>query len=311
MYKVQVAILGIVWMLGVQVPLWGESGSAGAQPSLGSESGGAGDLWSCFANPPDLARPWCYWWWINGHADRDTITADLEAMKRLGFGGVLMFDSRGYWDDEDHVVNPKAEIGWGTEEWYDLVEFSIRECARLGLEFTMNASASGGTLNGFIDGKEYETDVMNRNEVVAHLDRAVGPLLKRVSGLVGKTFTHIYSVSYEGSVKTGGSWSAIKDNFYATMRGWAHGHGLKVYSESGGPWGWGSKSATLDCDQLDLLAHNDFPRESRFRTRQQEWTLLPEGCSPRRPEKSRPDLQKVPYDHFDGIVHAHAPPLLR
>ncbi len=217
-------------------------------------------LWEDVSNPPEAAKPWCYWWWVNGHADRETITADLESMKRLGFGGVLMFDSRGYWDDEDHVVNPKAEITWGSPEWHDLVEFSIRECARLGLEFTMNASASGGTLNGFIDGREYETDVLNSSEVVAHLDRAVGPILKRVPDLVGKTFTHIYSVSYEGSIKTGGSWRMIKDSFYATMRKWAHSHGLKVYSESGGPWAWGSQSAKLDCDQLDLLAHNDFPQ---------------------------------------------------
>jgi len=172
----------------------------------------------------------------------------------------LMFDSRGYWDDDDHVVNPKAELVWGSPEWYDLVEFAVRECARLGLAFTMNASASGGSLNGFIDGKEYECDVTSRDEVVAHLDRAVGPLLKRVPDLVGKTFTHIYSVSYEGSVKTGGSWLKIKDNFYATMREWAHAHGLKVYSESGGPWYMGGAAAPLDCDQLDLLAHNDFPQ---------------------------------------------------
>jgi len=217
-------------------------------------------LWTAFATPPESARPWCYWFWVNGHVDNKTITADLEAMKRLGFGGVLMIDSRGYWDDDDHVVNPKAEIGWGSDQWYDRVEFSVRECARLGLEFTMNASASGGTLNGFKDGKEYEVDVTDRGEVAAHLDRAVGPLLKRVPELVGKTFTHIYSVSYEGSVKTGGSWGVIKDNFYATMRDWAHSHGLKVYSESGGPWFGGAKSAKLDCDQLDLLAHNDFPQ---------------------------------------------------
>jgi len=226
---------------------------AGASPIRDS-------LWDDFVTSPDSAKPWCYWWWINGHVDKETITADLEAMKRLGFGGILLFDSRGYFDDEEHVVNPKAEIGWGTKEWYDLVEFSIRECARLGLEYTMNASASGGTLNGFINGKEYETDIMNRDEVIAHLDRAVGPILKRVTNLVGRTFTHIYSPSYEGNVKTGGSWNAIKDNFYATMREWAHGHGLKVYSESGGPWAWGAKSTKLDCDQIDMLAHNDVPQ---------------------------------------------------
>lgn len=217
-------------------------------------------LWTTFAHPPAAAKPWCYWWWINGHVDRETIVADLEAMKRLGFGGILLFDSRGYFDDENHVVNPKATLGWGTDAWYDLVAFSARECARLGLVFTLNASASGGTLNGFVDGTEYETDILDRDAVNAHLDRAVGPLLKRIPDLVGTTFTHIYSPSYEGSVKTGGSWRTIKDTFYATLRTWAHAHGLMLYSESGGPWAWGSGKTKLDCDQLDMLMHNDIPQ---------------------------------------------------
>ena len=187
-----------------------------------------GSLWERFAAPPPPARPWCYWWWVNGHVDRETITADLEAMAHLGFGGVLMFDSRGYWDDESHVVNPPAEVVWGSDAWYDRVEFSLRECARLGLTFTMNASASGGKLNGFADGCEYEVDVMDGAAVRAHLDRVVRPLLVRAPELIGTTFTHIYSVSYEGSVKTGGSWRKIGENFYATMRAWAAAHGLKV-----------------------------------------------------------------------------------
>jgi hypothetical protein len=229
-------------------------------PSNAPSHSAYNSLWESFSTPPKSAKPWCYWWWINGHADRKTIVADLESMKALGFGGVLMFDSRGYHDNEEHVINPKPEIGWGTDKWYDLVEFAIRESARLGLEFTLNASASGGTLNGFVDGKEYETDVTDRSAVIAHLDRTVGPILKRVPELVGTTFTHIYSVSYEGNVKTGGTWQTIKDTFYATMREWAHSHGLKVYSESGGPWMWGSKATKLDCNQLDMLAHNDFPQ---------------------------------------------------
>lgn len=219
-----------------------------------------GPLWERFAAPPHEVRPWCYWWWVNGHVDRETITADLEAMERLGFGGVLMFDSRGYWDDENHVVNPPAETVWGSSAWYDHVEFALRECARLGLVFTMNASASGGKLNGFADGREYEVDVMNRAEVRAHLERVLRPLLDRAPELVGATFTHIYSVSYEGSVKTGGGWRKIGDEFYATMRAWAEANGLKVYSEAGGPWYFGAKGAKLDCDQVDLFAGNDFPQ---------------------------------------------------
>jgi hypothetical protein len=103
------------------------------------------DGWS---SPPDDSRPWCYWWWVNGHADERTITGDLEAMRRLGFAGLLMFDSRGYWDDERHVVNPKAEIAFMSDEWQRLVVHAVKEAARLGLKFTMNMSSSGGKLDG-------------------------------------------------------------------------------------------------------------------------------------------------------------------
>lgn len=47
-------------------------------------------LWADFVNPPDAAKPWCYYLWQNGLADRETIAADLEAMKRLGFGDCFL-----------------------------------------------------------------------------------------------------------------------------------------------------------------------------------------------------------------------------
>lgn len=63
------------------------------------------------------------------------------------------------------------------------MEFCIRECARLGLEFTMNVAASGGSMISYIDGKPYEADVLDRNDILAHLDRVFGPILKRVADL--------------------------------------------------------------------------------------------------------------------------------
>ena len=34
-----------------------------------------------FAHPPDSARPWVYWLWMDGNLSREGITADLEAMR--------------------------------------------------------------------------------------------------------------------------------------------------------------------------------------------------------------------------------------
>jgi hypothetical protein len=50
------------------------------------------DLARGFALPPDSARPWVYWFWLNGNITREGITADLEAMKRAGIGGVLIME---------------------------------------------------------------------------------------------------------------------------------------------------------------------------------------------------------------------------
>ncbi len=52
----------------------------------------AADLKSDFVNPPPSARPWVYWFWLNGNITREGITADLEAMKRVGIGGVLIME---------------------------------------------------------------------------------------------------------------------------------------------------------------------------------------------------------------------------
>jgi hypothetical protein len=45
-----------------------------------------------FVTPPDEARIWVYWFWLNGNINRGGITADLEAMKRVGIGGVLIME---------------------------------------------------------------------------------------------------------------------------------------------------------------------------------------------------------------------------
>ena len=102
-------------------------------------------LFSDFLNPPTASRPWCYWYWVNGNIDEPTITRDLEAMKHVGFGGLLLLDPRGY----DKVVwKPEPKMEFGGDEWRRMVGFAVRECERLGLEFTLNLSDCGGSLKG-------------------------------------------------------------------------------------------------------------------------------------------------------------------
>ena len=37
----------------------------------------AAALYDDFRSPPDATRPWCYWYWVNGNVDRETVTETL------------------------------------------------------------------------------------------------------------------------------------------------------------------------------------------------------------------------------------------
>jgi hypothetical protein len=98
------------------------------------------DLESGFRQPPDSVRPKTFWFWMNGNVSREGITLDLEAMKRAGIGGVMMFDGSTYL--------PKGPAGYLSPEWRALMTHAIKEGDRLGIEIGMhNApgwSSSGG-----------------------------------------------------------------------------------------------------------------------------------------------------------------------
>lgn len=93
-----------------------------------------------FATPPDEARPWVYWFWLNGNITREGITADLEGMKRAGIGGVLIMEV-----DQGAPAGPVAFAG---SRWRELFRHVLAEADRLGLQVNMNNDAgwcgSGG-----------------------------------------------------------------------------------------------------------------------------------------------------------------------
>lgn len=49
----------------------------------------ADTLQSRFRVPPDSARPWVYWYFMDGNLSKEGMTADLEAMRRAGIGGAI------------------------------------------------------------------------------------------------------------------------------------------------------------------------------------------------------------------------------
>jgi hypothetical protein len=93
-----------------------------------------------FVRPPDAARPWVYWFWLNGNITSNGVTADLEAMKRVGIGGALIMEV-----DQGAPVGP---VDFMSDRWQNLFRHVHAEAKRLGLEINVNDDAgwngSGG-----------------------------------------------------------------------------------------------------------------------------------------------------------------------
>ncbi len=98
------------------------------------------ELRQSFATPPASARPWVYWFWLNSNVSKAGITADLEAMRRVGIGGVLIMDV-----DQG---TPAGPMKFMDAQWQEMFAFAVSEAKRLGLEINMNNGAgwtgSGG-----------------------------------------------------------------------------------------------------------------------------------------------------------------------
>lgn len=102
----------------------------------------ADELEKGFAAPPESAKPQTWWHWADGNIGKEGITAELEAMKRIGLGGVQMFTVGNY----PPVPNPKVPCL--SPEWHGMVRHALSECDRLGLAFTAENCAGWSTAGG-------------------------------------------------------------------------------------------------------------------------------------------------------------------
>jgi hypothetical protein len=89
-----------------------------------------------FRHPPEQAKPWVIWYWMQAAASKEGITADLQAMKENGIGGAYMMFIKGA--DSVPLVNPPAQQL--SPHWWELVMFAIQEAKRLNLQLGMHVS---------------------------------------------------------------------------------------------------------------------------------------------------------------------------
>jgi hypothetical protein len=114
--------------------------AAGQEPMATAPAPPPADLEAAFRLPPESAKAKTWWHWMSGCISREGITADLEAMKRVGLGGAFIF----------HVgqLPIDSPVKFQSEEWWSLMRFAASEGDRLGLELGFHNcpgwSSSGG-----------------------------------------------------------------------------------------------------------------------------------------------------------------------
>src|SRR5437588_124084 len=94
------------------------------------ESAPGADLEAVFRHPPEAARPWVYWYWMNAAVSREGITADLEAMKQAQIGGAYLMPIKGATSPP--LIDPPVEQL--TPQWWAMVRYAASEADRLGLK---------------------------------------------------------------------------------------------------------------------------------------------------------------------------------
>ncbi|MBS1726503.1 MAG: hypothetical protein JST51_07250 [Armatimonadetes bacterium] len=93
-----------------------------------------------FLNPPNSAKPHTWWHWINGNISKEGITADLEAMKKIGLGGAQIFNV--------DVGIPAGNTPFMSGKWQEAIAWAFSEAKRLGLEICVHNCAGWSSSGG-------------------------------------------------------------------------------------------------------------------------------------------------------------------
>lgn len=110
-----------------------------------------------FMNPPESARARTWWHWVDGNVTKEGITADLEAMSRVGIQEVQLFNvGMGY---------PKGDAVYLSDKWLELFKFSVLEAKRLGMEMGFNNGAGWSSSGGPWITPEYAMQTIVYSEV--------------------------------------------------------------------------------------------------------------------------------------------------
>ncbi|MDR2146608.1 MAG: discoidin domain-containing protein [Tannerella sp.] len=95
-------------------------------------------------SPPEEARSWVLWYWMQGAVSKEGITADLEAMEAAGLGGAYLMPVKAVPDPP--FITPTVETL--SPLWWEMIRFAFQEASRLGLKLGIHSCDGFATAGG-------------------------------------------------------------------------------------------------------------------------------------------------------------------
>ncbi len=110
-------------------------------------------LEQAFLTPSTAAKPAIWWYWGESVTTDHGITQDLESLKRVGFGGVVLYEQ--VFSDAPDALKSLSP------EFMARVRFAAAECARLHLTLEVN------TCSGYVAGGPWITPALGMQRLVS------------------------------------------------------------------------------------------------------------------------------------------------
>jgi hypothetical protein len=122
----------------IKAGVWGSAGLIALPAEAAVQS--RDSVAQAFSQPPAAAKPHTLWHWMDGNVSKAGITADLEAMQRIGLGGAMIY-SLSY-------DFPRGPVRYATPQWRAMIGHATSEAKRLGLDIGMHNSSGWSSTGG-------------------------------------------------------------------------------------------------------------------------------------------------------------------
>ncbi len=92
------------------------------------------ETYEMFVNPRNYHKPFVRWWWNGDRVTKEEALRELDVMKDAGIGGVEINPIK--WNENADAIGIK-ELTWGSGEWLDVVEATVKGAKEKGITCDM------------------------------------------------------------------------------------------------------------------------------------------------------------------------------